>query len=199
MSELHLDVENLHEHGIYIPTRTIYLSSTGYASDEESDPGVDHILASKFIKNLHILESQSHETILIYLNTPGGDEFQGLAIYDAIRSCKSHITIQVVGEACSMGSYILQAADERVMSRNSVFMIHQGSDNGFGLDSKRSARNWSDFNLKYNASMDQILLERIREKHPDFKKKRFDEMMQFDTILTAEETINLGLADRIEE
>jgi ATP-dependent Clp protease protease subunit len=181
-----------------VPTRTIYLGRTDYLGEEEGDPGVDHVFAGRFIKNLHILESLSSEPILIYLNSPGGDEFQGLGIYDAIRSAKSHITINVIGEACSMGSYILQSADERVMSKSSVFMIHQGSDNGYGLSHKRSAKNWMDFNQKYNLDMDMILLDRIREKHPDFKKKKFDEMMQFDTIFTAEETVSLGLADRVE-
>ena len=87
-------------------------------------------MAERAIKALHILDSTAptgDKPITVIMNNPGGDEYHGMAIYDAIKSCKNHVTIVVFGMAMSMGSIILQAADKRVMSANSRVMIHYGT------------------------------------------------------------------------
>jgi len=121
------DIMYFMDEGLYIPTRTIYIGSTSIEEGEES--GVDYLMAEKAIKALHILDSSAAEQpITIILNNPGGDVVHGLAIYDAIRHCRNHVTIKVYGHAMSMGAIILQAADERLMSENSVMMLHYGTN-----------------------------------------------------------------------
>ena len=62
--------------------------------------------------------------ITLHLNTPGGEVDQGVAIHNAILNYKPGVTICVDGLAASMGSYILQAATRRIVSNNSMVMVH---------------------------------------------------------------------------
>lgn len=188
------DVDKLHDYGLYVPKRTIYMGSENYSDGNES--GVDGLMTERFIKNMTILEGISKEPITIIMNNPGGDWYHGMAIYDSIKMAKSHVTIRAMGMAMSMGAVILQAADDRVMSPNAKFMMHYGT---MGLNATHSKifDKWSEENKKLNEDMETIFLTKIQEKHPTLKTKKLEEMLNFDTILTAQETVALGLADKI--
>jgi ATP-dependent protease ClpP protease subunit len=95
-----------------------------------------------------------------------------------------------------MGTYIMQAADERVLAPNCSFMFHIGSI-GYADNHPQIVRNWVKYDEYLDGVCDSILMDKIREKHPEFKDKKFKEMNMFDTILTAQEAIDLGLADRL--
>lgn len=188
------DVDKFHDYGIYIPSRTIFMGSEEF-SVELGESGVDGKMAERVVKNLNILEGINKEPITIIMNNPGGDEYHGLAIYDAIKTATCHVTIKVYGMAMSMGSIILQAADERVLSPNAKFMIHYGY---FSMsEHAKTVYKWTEENKKVDVWMEQLYLEKIRHKHPDFKLKKVQEMCNFDTILSARETVDLGLADKI--
>jgi len=189
-----------------------------------------------FIKGIHVLEQASPEkSITIMMNNPGGDWYHGMAIYDAITSSTCPVTIRVYGQAMSMGSIILQAADYRVMMPNSRFMIHYGYS-GFSSHTKTSER-WAEECKIINYDMENIYLAQLLNKEsaagpgylaetmgiifsrlkrfevqPSHTKFRFTkdlsrlreelraplrELLNFDTILTAEETVLLGFADEI--
>lgn len=182
------DVDKLYDYGIYIPTKTII--SVGETEAE---------VAANLLKGLHVLDQVNPEKPLtIELNNVGGDEYHGLAIYDSIRACKSKVIIIAKGHAMSMGSIILQAADERVMSPNSRQMIHYGSPVQADPDTHAKTQyKWTEECKKISTWMEEMYLEKIRQKHPDFKKKKLVDMLNFDTILTAEESVELGLADKI--
>ena len=62
--------------------------------------------------------------IVMHVNSPGGDLFDGVAIYNAIRSHPAHVTARVDSLAASIASVIVQAADRRVMMPHSQMMIH---------------------------------------------------------------------------
>lgn len=186
----------VHEYDIHVSSRTIFLRRSDYVQDD-SDPGVDHVFATKFLKNLHLLNTLSADPITIIMSTPGGIETEGMAIYDAIRESRCHVTIVVRGEASSMGSYILQAADRRLMGIHSTLMVHHGSSNGNGVDHKKSARNWIKFEERYGKRIDKILQDKIVAKHPEYRGKKFDELLNFDSIFFAEEAVELGLADEV--
>jgi ATP-dependent Clp protease protease subunit len=193
------EIDKLYEHDLFIPTRTIYMGSFG-KDWEEHETGVDFTMAESVIKSLMILETIApkagqSDDITIIMNNPGGDWYHGMAIYDAIKSCPHHITIKVYAHAMSMGSIILQAADERVMMPNSRLMIHYGYS-GHNNHSK-VVQKWAEEDKKIASQMEAIYLEKIREKNPKFTVKKMREMLSFDTILSAEETVALGLADRV--
>jgi len=196
------EISHFYDYGIHVPSRTLYMGSE---SDEEgSESGVDYVMAERVIKGLHLLESLAplgDRPITIIMNNPGGDSTHGMAIYDAIKDCINHVTIEVKGNVCSMGSYILQAADERVLSKNCVFMFHAGTV-GFTSQHPKIVKNWMKFYDKQAEILDKILLDRINQKRakdnePPMSKQQFNNYNNFDTILTAEEAIAWGLADKL--
>lgn len=192
------DIDKLMEYNIYLPTRTLYMGSESYHDDDPDDEsGVNYQMAERIIKGLHILDQTPDKPITIIMNNPGGDEYHGLAIIDAIKACQNHVTIKVFGMAMSMGSIILQAADTRIMAPNARVMIHYGT---WGVsDHPKITYRWADEGKKFDKIMERMYLENIREKNPDFTLKNLQKMLDFDTILNAEETVELGLADSIGE
>ena len=188
------DVDRFHDYGIYIPKRTIFMGSEE-VSIESGESGTDSAMAESTIKNLTILEALSSEPITIIMNNIGGDEYHGLAIYDAIKACKSHVKIIVMGHAMSMGSIILQAADERVMSARSSQMIHYGQ---WSFDGHaKTGQKWAKEFDRLDSWMEQLYLSRIQERVPEFNIKKLKTMLNHDTFMSAEQSIELGLADSI--
>lgn len=172
--------------------RIIYLGNT---AKNEEDNEVDAHMAEQVIKGLLCLDIASERPITIIINTPGGCVTQGMAIYDAIRSCTNHVTGVVYGEASSMGSVILQACDHRLLSPHSVVMIHNGS---ISLDQKvEDAERAIDLDRKYRKMMEDIYLRKIKERHPRFTRKKLKEMLAIDTYFLAKDAAQLGLADKV--
>lgn len=188
------DIDKFHDYGIYIPQRTIYMGSEAY-TDDGGESGTDHFMAERIVKNLLIMDSLSAEPINIIMNNLGGDVIHGMAIYDAIQACRSHVVIKVFGHAMSMGSIILQAADERIMAPNSKVMIHYGTvDLGGHV---KNVEKWVEEGKRDDKWMEQMYLFKIQQKQPHFSMARLKERLKFDTILNAQEAVDLGLADKI--
>jgi ATP-dependent protease ClpP protease subunit len=188
------DVDRFHDQKIYIPTRTIYMGSESI-DPEEGESGCDAALAERTIMNLHVLDGLSSADITILMNNIGGDEYHCFAIIDAIRSCRSKVIIKVLGQAMSAGSLILQAADERLMAPLSRQMLHYGTWGN--NDHSKTHQKWAKEGQKIDDWMEGYYLDRIQEKCPAFRRRKLVEMLDHDTILTAEESVALGLADGI--
>lgn len=183
-------------HDVDVDNRIIYLGSDG--DTEGSEHGVAYDLSKNFIKNLLILDGKApdgDEAITVFMNNPGGDYYHSLAMYDAMKSCKNHITVMVFGQSFSAASIILQAADERLLSQRSRLLIHYGSEYyaghtqdliKFGEESKRCVR-----------ELEDLYLEQIHKKHPQFTREDLQKRMNFDCWLSAKEAVKLGLADGI--
>lgn len=182
------DIDKLFEYGIYIPSKTLI---TVGDTDEQ--------VAANIMKGLHILDRINPDMpITLELNNTGGDEHHGMAIYDSIRACKSEVIIIGKGNIHSMGSVIFQAGDERIIAPNAKQLIHYGTPVMADPDlHAKSQWAWTEECKKFSQTMESIYLERIRVKHPDFKLKKLQEMLNFDTILNAQESVNFGLADKI--
>ena len=118
-------ISDINAYGLDANNREIYLHS--YVTNVEEDPGVDYRMTANFYKNLRMLDTISHDPILIHMHSIGGNWNDGMAIYDAMMVCQSYITLVAYGQAESMSSIILQAADKRVMMPNAYFMCHFGS------------------------------------------------------------------------
>lgn len=173
-----------HERGINLPTRTLYLG-----------PDVGDETAAEFIKNLHVLERLSDDPITVLMNNCGGDDYNGLAMFDAVRLSPCDVTMVVRGSAMSMGSIILQAADRRIMGPLATQMIHYGQAemSGHALTVQRNAREAA----RVNEWMEAMYLARIHERRNDFNLRELRALLDHDTYLTAEAAIDLGLADEI--
>lgn len=188
------DLDRFMEYSLYLPERTIYLGSI---SDdmEGGESGTDYKMAELLIKSLLVLDSTAGE-ITIIMNNPGGHEIHGMAIYDTIKHCKNKITMKVCGMAMSMGSIILQSADVRTMTPHSELLIHYG-DSSMSTHTK-VFQTWADRGKKFDQMMENLFLEKIKQKLPDFTLKQLKNKIAHDWILTAEEALRYGLIDVIE-
>lgn len=198
MSRKKTNIDTFFDNNIDLDNRILYMGSIPSLTDIDEEPGVNYEMAEYVIKGLIILDlaaPNGDKPITIIMNNPGGDEYHGLAIYDAIKACKNSVTIIVFGHAMSMGAWILQAADKRIMAPNSRFMMHYGT---LWINShSKIAHSVVKENIKNNKIMEDIFLEKINTKNPKFTRKQLQEMLNFDTILDAKETVALGLADYI--
>jgi len=163
---------------------------------EVGESGVDYAMAERVIKNLHFLDRSEGE-ITIIMNNIGGDVYHGMAIFDAIKACENEVTIIAYGHAMSMGSVIMQAADTRIMTPNARMMLHYGY--GGHNDHLKNLYKHIDELKKLDKIINQIYLEKIKEKKPRFTMKQLEEKMNFDWFLDAKESIEFGLCDKILE
>lgn len=221
------DVDQFMDNHIYLPTRTIYMGSMS-SSDSDGESGTDYHMAETVVKALHILDNQDslsmkgEKPINVIMNNIGGDVYHGMAIYDAISNCKNHVTIRVYGHAMSMGSLILQAADQRTMTRHSRIMIHYG--NAGTNQHAKTLYKWANETKKFDQMMEDIYLDKISDRKITLEKyltlidrqseipagnaknkkisigrKELQEMLNFDTIIDAETALELNLIDKIED
>lgn len=90
-------------------------------------------IPSSYVKMIHeISTSPSNETIIIHLNTAGGDLSTGIQLINAMKFSEAHIVCSLEGEAYSLGSLIFLAADEFLVHDNSTMMIHNFSGGIYG-------------------------------------------------------------------
>jgi ATP-dependent Clp protease protease subunit len=196
----------IHEYSLNPNTREIYLNGSLEDINKESSE-IDYRTYAIFIKNLNFLVSQNKTLpIIIHLSTIGGDYGAGISIFDAISTCPCYIYIIVHGEAYSIGSLILQAADMRIMMPNAYCMVHEGS-----IEIPSSTNKVANSTIAWSKSITSIMLDIYSQKCINgafFKDsgKGEKEIKKFiqnkidkkeDWFLTAEETVYYGLADEI--
>lgn len=133
--------------------------------------------------------SDSVTQIILRINSPGGEVFEGLAILNMFRAHKAKVTAVVDGMAGSAASFIAAGCDETVMSPGTQMIIHSPSGFSFGnaVDLRKDA--------EYLDSLQAGIIEIYAEKAP--KVKNWDELLSEETYLTAAATVELGLADRV--
>jgi len=192
-TKLLVDLAELwHERGLSLPTRTVYVGSE--TVDYDGSSGVDGRLAERVLKNLHTLEQLSPDApITLLMDNPGGDEYHGLAIVDAIEQSPCEVRCVVRGHAMSMGSWILQACDRRIMGPRSTQMVHYGTWGYIGH--AKTAQKWMEEGKRMDGLMESMYLRRIREKNPAYSLEDLRAILDHDTFLDAAQSIALGLAD----
>ena len=159
-------------------------------------PVEDHS-ANVVVAQMLFLESQSSDKdINFYINSPGGVITSGMSIYDTMQFVKCDVSTIVLGQACSMGSFLAQAGapGKRILLPNARTMIHQPSGGAQGMA--------SDIEIRYKEI--QYLKEhltRLYVKHNTAGKtfEDFERDMDRDKFMTAEEAVAYGLADKIKE
>lgn len=193
---------DIHNYGIDIDNREIYLHSY---FDGENEDGVDYRSAITFEKNLRHLNTLSLDPILVHMHLPGGDWQDCLGIYDNLENSKSPVCVVAYAKVESSSTVLLQAADLRILSHNTNFLIHYGS---ISVDNEHKAAlstvQWSE---RESEKMIDIFTERCMSSKI-CKEKNWKKMMvkkhivtqlatKRDWILTAEEAVDYGFADGI--
>lgn len=143
---------------------------------------------------LHLESSDSEKDIHLYINSPGGVITAGMAIYDVMQFVKPDVSTYVMGQACSMGSFLAQAGTpgKRFVLPNSRTMIHQPSGGARGMA--------SDIEISYMEIMYwKKKLTELYVKHNTQGKtyEEFERNMDRDTFLSAQEALDFGLCDKI--
>ena len=169
-------------------------------------PVEDH-MANSIVAQMLFLESENPEAdISLFINSPGGAVTAGLAIYDTMQFIKCDVATFVMGQACSMGSFLAQAGakGKRFVLPESRTMIHRVSSGTRGtsgsvhvqeLQMEDSIRHFEE-SKKINKRLTELYV-----KH-NTAGKEYDELfetMKFDTFLTAQEAVENGLADKVQE
>lgn len=196
-------VSDVHTHNINHHSRELYLH--GHVDSYDEEPGVEYRMATTFIKNIHILEAQNHQNILIHMHTIGGIWSDGMAMYNSMRLCKSPITILSYAQASSMSGIVLQAADKRVLLPDCEFMIHHGSiavsDNTIAVKSAVDQNERSCKRMLEIFAQRAVLGKYFKDRNYGLRKtiNFIDSKIKqtSDWYLSAEEAIYYGFADGI--
>ena len=156
---------------------------------------VDDQIANLIIAQLLHLESEDPDKdISIYINSPGGHVYAGLAIYDTMQFVKPDIQTICVGIAMSMGALLLAggAKGKRMALPNSKILIHQvsGGFQGQATDIEIAAR--ETLNLKRR-------LEEIMSLHTGQELEKVSRDMERDYFMSAQESLDYGIIDNVIE
>jgi ATP-dependent Clp protease protease subunit len=165
---------------------------------------VNEHTASVIVAQLLFLESESDKDIHFYINSPGGAVTAGLSIYDTMQFITCDVSTIVMGQACSMGSFLAQAGapGKRLVLPESRTMIHRVSSGTPGTKGSVHVQELQFEDSKRSYEESQRVNRRLTElyvKHNTAGKTYDDlfEAMKFDTFLSADEAVAYGLADRV--
>jgi ATP-dependent Clp protease protease subunit len=156
---------------------------------------VEDGMASLIVAQLLFLESENpSKPISMYINSPGGVVTAGLAIYDTMQYIKPRVSTVCIGQAASMGSFLLAAGEPgmRIALPNARIMIHQPSGGARGMAS----------DIEIQAREILRIRSRMNDLYVKFTGRSLDEIekaMDRDTFLEAEEAKAFGLVDKVFE
>ena len=154
---------------------------------------IDDSIASLVTAQLLYLESENpKKEIYLYINSPGGLVTAGLGIYDTMQYIKSEVSTLCIGQACSMGSFLLASGEKgkRFSLPNSRIMVHQPSA---GFQGQAT-------DIEIHANEVMSLKKRLNEIYSKHTGKSVDEIklaLERDNFMTAENAKTFGLIDKV--
>ena len=157
--------------------------------------GVDDVSSNLIVAQiLHLESADSEKDIHFYINSPGGVITAGMAIYDVMQFVKPNVCTYVLGQACSMGSFLAQAGTpgKRYMLPHARHMIHQPSGGARGQATDMQIQVNEILEMKKN-------LTGIYVKH-NSAGKTFEQLtqdMERDNFMSAQQALDYGLIDKI--
>ena len=150
-------------------------------------------VASLITAQLLFLESENpKKEIYLYINSPGGLVTAGLGVYDTMQYIKSDVSTLCIGQACSMGSFLLTAGakGKRFSLPNSRIMVHQPSA---GFQGQAT-------DIEIHAKEVLSLKKRLNEIYSKHTGQSVDEIklaLERDNFMTAENAKSFGLIDKV--
>jgi len=155
---------------------------------------IDDNLANIIVSELLYLDSINNNDISLYINSPGGSITAGMAIMDTMNYIKSNVSTICIGMAASMAAFLLSCGEKgkRYILPNAEVMIHQplGGVNGQATEIKIVAERILSIKDKLN---------RMLSKNTGQDLKRIEQDTERDHFLTAKETLDYGIVDKIIE
>ncbi|MFM8354069.1 MAG: ATP-dependent Clp endopeptidase proteolytic subunit ClpP [Gammaproteobacteria bacterium] len=155
---------------------------------------VDDAVANLVVAQLLFLESENPDKdINLYINSPGGSVTAGMSIYDTMQFVRCDVSTMCVGQAASMGAFLLAAGtpSKRYALPNARVMIHQpsGGSRGVAADIAIQAR---------EILLMRERLNRILAEHTGQSEQRIAEDTERDFWMTATEAADYGLIDTVQ-
>lgn len=147
------------------------------------------VTAKAFIDDLRKIDAKD---LTVEINSPGGDVFAGIAIFNALKMSGKNVTTKVMGVAASAASLIAMAGSKIVMPENSFMMVHNPWS--FAMGNADELRDQADTLDKIGASLVGTYAKRTGQTD-----EKIREMLSKDTWLTAAEAKELGFADEVVE
>ena len=155
---------------------------------------IDDNLANSVVAQLLYLDSINHDTISLYINSPGGSITAGMAIYDTMNYVKSNVSTICIGMSASMAAFLLSCGQKglRYALPNSEVMIHQplGGAQGQATEIKIAAEHI--LNLKER-------INKILSKNTGQDLEKIQNDTERDYFLSADEALDYGLIDKVIE
>lgn len=136
------------------------------------------------------LDDISAPEIEVQINSPGGDVFDGLAIFNSLRAHPARVTTRVDGIAASAASVIAQAGDHRVMLSSSQMMIHEAW--GLAIGPASEMREFADLLDQQNDVLAALYADRAGRDADEMRS-----LMAAETWLTDQAAVDAGLADEV--
>lgn len=155
-------------------------------------PVEDH-MANLIVAQMLFLESENPDKdIHLYINSPGGSVTAGMSIYDTMQFIKPNVSTMCIGQAASMGAFLLAAGAEgkRYCLPNSRTMIHQPSGGAQGQATDIHIQ--SQEILKIKARLNALMA-----KHTGQSVEKVTEDTERDNFMSAEESKGYGLIDEV--
>lgn len=137
-----------------------------------------------------ILRGIGAKDITVKINSPGGDVFEGFAIYNELRQHKAKVRVEVMGIAASAAAYIAMAGDEIAMGLGSLMMVHNSW--GMVVGNRNDLAGAIDVLEKIDGSQIDIFAARTGLKRDEIEK-----MMDAETFMTAQDAVAMGFADSV--
>ncbi len=137
------------------------------------------------------LNEAGNNDVIINLNSPGGDAFMGISIYNRLRRHNGKVTIHVDGWACSAASVIAMAGDEVVMGLGSMLMIHEASNIVWGT--KQDMRKEADVLEELEEGIIDIYMTKANVDREEIRKK-----VDAETWFSAKKAVEIGFATKTE-
>jgi ATP-dependent Clp protease protease subunit len=156
---------------------------------------INSTIASLVSAQLLFLESENNtKDIYLYINSPGGIVADGLAIYDTMQYIKPAVSTLCIGQAASMGSFLLAAGakGQRMSLPNARIMVHQPSA-GFQGQA-------TDIEIHANEILKtKKRLNEIYSKHTGQSVEKIKDALERDKFMSADEAKSFGLIDKVVE
>lgn len=196
MAEKTDSIENILSNGIDLKNRRIYFGAAVESYDSE---GSDFTWRSCewAIRAIHIMEAEGpHKPIELHMSSPGGDPYEMLRLINVMEASTCQFKFFGGGKIMSAATWVMASADERYLYRHTRVLVHDSPSGGHYEGPQKLSDRYID------TDEERRLQDELNQMYADnsrMPKEFWDEFVKRDAYLSAEETIALGLADKIIE
>lgn len=191
MADKKTELEEILSHGVDIKNRRIYFGCDG--DDDDHGGAFNWSSVEACVRALHKLtEGKNKKPIELHMSSAGGDSVSMMRLYDEILACPCKIIFVGGGEISSSATWIMAVCDERRLHKHTTICLHDGTDS-------QSDRH-TDFLIGAAETEDNMnMLYQLYADNSRMPVRFWQDVLQRDLFISAEEAIQFGLADKIIE